>query len=171
MIHSPGSMPTGNFDEPSVPPPQRAESARSYRLPADYYSAPLAEVKPVFPAWVPWGCGSLAALVLLVMFAGGAMLSGPRMATLIDLMLSMTISEIKAMYQPDVTAAHKDAFDAEVKRMREGLRDGKVSVQKVQPFLQTMQKVIGDEKVTGAELERLTKAAREASTAAPAVNR
>ena len=164
MIHSPGSMPTGNFDAPSVPPTQRAESVRSYRLPADYYSAPLAEVKPVFPAWVPWGCGSLAALVLLVMFAGGAMLSGPRLATLIDLMLSMTIGEIKAMYQSDVTAAQKNAFDAEVKRMREGLRDGKVSVQKVQPFLQTMQKVIGDEKVTGAELERLTGAARAASS-------
>lgn len=164
MIHSPGSMPTGNFDEPSVPPMQRAHSARASRLPADYYSAPLSEVKPVFPSWVPWGCGSLAALVLLVLFAGGAMLSGPRLATLIDLTLSMTIAEMKAMYQPDVTAAQKESFDAEVKSMREGLRSGKVSVQKAQPFLQTMQKAIGDEKVTGAELEQLTGAARQASS-------
>jgi hypothetical protein len=164
-------MPTGNFDEPAVPPAERSVPARSFRLPADYYSAPLSEVKPVFPAWVPWGCGSLAALVLLVLFAGGAMLSGPRLATLIDLMLSMTIGEIKAMYQPDVTASQKDAFESEVKRMREGLRNGKVSVQKVQPFLQTMQKAIGDEKVTGAELEQLTKAARATSTPATPVSR
>jgi hypothetical protein len=167
MIHSPGSMPTGNFDEPAAPPAERADAARSFRRPADYYSAPLSEVKPVFPAWVPWGCGSLAALVLLVLFAGGAMLSGPRLATLIDLMLSMTIGEIKAMYQPDVTGAQKNAFEAEVKRMREGLRNGTVSVQKVQPFLQTMQRAIGDEKVTAAELEQLTKAAHQASLPPP----
>jgi len=164
-------MATGNFDEPGIPPAQSTASVRSFRLPADYYAAPLSEVKPVFPSWVPWGCGSLAAVVLLLMFAGGAFLSGPRLATLIDLMLSMTIGEMKAMYQPDVTTAQKDAFDAEMKRMRDGLRDGKVSVQKVQPFLQTMQKAIGDEKVSGPELEQLTKAAREASAPAPASRR
>jgi hypothetical protein len=163
-------MATGNFDEAGIPPAQRPASVRSFRLPADYYSAPLSEVKPVFPAWVPWGCGSLAAVVLLLMFAGGVFLSGPRLATLIDLMLSMTIGEMKAMYQPDVTAAQKDAFDAEMKRMREGLRDGKVSVQKVQPFLQTMQKAIGDEKVSGPELEQMTKAAREAVRAPAGAN-
>ena len=163
MIHSPGSMPSGNLDEPFVSAPQPAASPRALRVPADYYSAPLAEVKPVFPKWVPWGCGSLSLFVLLVMFAGGAMLSGPRLATLIDLVLGMTIGEMKAMYQSDVTQEQKESFDAAVKTMRERLRDGQVSVQKVQPFLQSVQKAIGDEKVTAPELEGLTKSARDAS--------
>lgn len=167
MIHSPGSMPTGNFDEPLVAPPQPLDSARAFRLPAEYYSAPLSDVKPILPAWVPWGCGSLAAVILLLMFAGGALMSGPRLAALIDIVVGMTLGEMKAMYAGDVTTALKGAFDAEVKNMREGLRDGRVSVQKVQPFLQSMQKAIGDEKVTAAELEGLTKIAREA-VAAPA---
>jgi hypothetical protein len=144
-------MPTGNLD-----------AARTFRVPADYYSAPLAEVKPVFPKWVPWGCGSLALIVLLMMFTGGAMLSGPRLAAVIDLVLGMTIGEMKAMYQPDVTEEQKQSFDAEVKTMRERLRDGKLGVQKVQPFLKALQKAIGDEKVTGAELTGLTKTAQTA---------
>ena len=27
------------------------------RLPADYYASPVSEVTPLFPRWVPLGCG------------------------------------------------------------------------------------------------------------------
>lgn len=170
MIHSPGSMPTGNFDEPVVSSPPTTEPARTLRLPAAYYSAPLSEVKPIFPAWVPWGCGSAAALFLVLMFAGSAALTGPRLASFLDFVLGISVGEMKGMYESDITEAQQEAFDAELKRMREQLRDGKITVQKVQPFLQAMQKAVGDEKVTSQELEGLTKIARESATP-PAVNR
>ena len=170
MIHSPGSMPTGNFDEPVVSTPPPIKTARSMRLPAAYYSAPLSEVKPIFPAWVPWGCGSAAALFLLLMFAGSAALTGPRLGALLDFVLNVSVGEMKGMYTSDVSRAQQDAFDAELKRMREQLRDGTISVQKVQPFLQAMQQTVGDEKVTPEELENLTKIVRESATP-PAVNR
>jgi hypothetical protein len=163
MIHSPGSMPTGNFEEPVVSSEQPPERQRSFRLPADYYSAPLSEVKPFFPAWVPWGCGSVAALVLLVMFAAGALMTDSRLAAVIDLVLGTSIAEVKRMYVADVTEPQKQAFDAAVESMREGLREGNVTVEKVQPFLQAMQKSIGDEKVTAAELKGMTDIAANAA--------
>ena len=162
MIHSPGSMPTGNFDEPAVSSTQQPDSPRSFRLPADYYSAPLSEVKPFFPAWVPWGCGSAAALVLVLMFAGGALVSGPRLAALFDLTIGMTIGEVKNMYTPEVSGEQRETFDDAVSAMREGLREGSVKMEKVQPFLQALQKAMGDDKVTPEELERLTKIATDA---------
>ena len=168
MIHSPGSMPTGNFDEPAVPPPPLTVSKRSFRLPADYYAAPLAEVRPIFPAWVPWGCGGAAALFLVILFAGGALLTGPRLAGAIDLVLGMTLGELKGMYTPQVTEDQKAAFDGAVETMREDLRQAKIGVQDVQPFLQAVQRTVGDQKVTPAEVERLTEIARKAAKPSPA---
>ena len=94
----------------------------------------------------------------------------PVSPSFLDFVLSISVGEMKGMYESDVTKAQQEAFDAELKRMREQLRDGKITVQKVQPFLQAMQKAVGDEKVTSQELEGLTKIARESATP-PAVNR
>lgn len=162
MIHSPGSMPSGNFDEPAVPATQTTVPQRSFRVPADYYSAPLAEVKPIFPAWLPWGCGAAAALFLVVLFVSGALLTGPRLNALIDLTLGMTLGELKGMYVPQITEAQKTSFDAEVKRMRQHLTASKITARDIQPFLQGVQKAIGDDKVTPAELDQLTQLAKDA---------
>lgn len=172
MIHSTGSMPTGNFDEPVTSLPRQAVPHKRFRFPAEYYSAPLSEVKPVFPQWVPWGCGGVAALFLLLLFAGGSMLTGSRLNALVDLTLGMSIGEVKGIYGGDVTAAQKTAFDAEVTAMRRNLRESKISVQNVQPFLKAMQKAVADEKVSGPEVEELTKLARDAARPKPStVNR
>jgi hypothetical protein len=157
-------MPTGNFDQevtPGTPPP----SERAFRFPAHYYSSPVSEVRPVFPRWVPLGCGSLSAVVLVVLFVAGAFITGSKLGELVDLMLGTTLGELRTMYAPDVTAAQKSSFESEVKAMREGIRARKVPVQDVQPFLKAMQGAVSDKKVTPTELERLTKAAREAASA------
>ena len=163
MIHSPGPMPTGNFDNqfsPVVPPP-----ARTFRFPADYYESPASEVRPVFPRWVPLGCGTASAVFLVLLFVVGAFLATTGLGTLIDFALGSALGDIRKMYTPDVTAPQKASFETEVKKMREGLRSNAVPVQDVQPFLKSMQHAISDKKVTPAELGDLTKAAQTAATA------
>jgi hypothetical protein len=156
-------MTTGNFTgiEPSETPSQPV-SKRSFRWPADYYAAPLAEVRPVFPKWVPYGCGTAAVAFFLLLIGAGIALSGERLKGFLDLMIGMTLGQMKPMYQPDITEMQKAAFDREVEAMREKLRTSKISVQHVQPFFQQMQKAVGDEKVTADELEKLTEAATKA---------
>ena len=158
-------MTTGNFTEiePSEVP-QRPDSTRGSRWPADYYSAPLSEVRPIFPRWVPYGCGASAAVLFLLLIAAGAALSGERVRGLLDLMMGVTLGQMKPMYQPGITDAQKTAFETEVENMREGLRAAKIPVANVQPFFQALQKSVADEKVTADELEDLTEAAKKAQT-------
>lgn len=161
MIHSSSSMPTGNFDDPAPASAAPPGTKPSLRLPAEYYTAPLSEVRPVFPKWVPWGCGTAAAIFLVILFVGGALLSGPRLGQLIDFVMGTTLGELRPMIAADVTPQQKQQFEDEVKRMREGLGNGQVAVQNVQPFLKAMQKAVSDEKVTAAELGELTAAAQK----------
>lgn len=169
MIHLTRSMPSGNLDESVTSPgPQGTvpdgTSPRSYRLPAAYYTAPVADVRPLFPKWVPIGCGTASAVILVILFAGGAIVSGPRLAQLMDYIVGTSFGELKGMYTKDVSETQKAQFDAEVNRLRDGLRTDKVSVQNLQPFLKAMQTAILDKRVTPDELDRLTKAAHDAVT-------
>ena len=168
MIHSVRLMPTGNFvdtDLPAVPPP--VAPVRTSRWPCDYYSAPLSDVRPFFPRWVPYGCGGAAALFVVLLLIAGALLSGERIKGLLDFVIGTTLGEMKSMYAADIPPAQKAEFDTEVKRMRESLREGKIGVQKVQPFFQAMQKVIADDKVDAGELRTLTDTARKAGVPGP----
>lgn len=163
MIHSVRLMPTGNFVGTDLPVPASPPLLeRSSRWPCVYYAAPLSEVRPILPHWAPFGCGGAAAILLLILLAAGALLSGERIKGVLDLMVGVTLGEMKPMYAADISTAQKEEFDAEVKRMRENLRAGKISVQKVQPFFQSMQKAVGDEKITAEEFRSLTDAARTA---------
>ena len=164
MIHCSRSMPSGNFDEPvtaSNPPPA---SPRAFRFPCEYYSSPVSEVRPIFPKWMPYGCGAASAVVIILLFVGGALLSGPYLASAMDFVVSSAAGEIRGMYAPDVTAAQKQRFDDELKQMRDALEAGRISVKNMQPFLKVMQTTIADKKVTGEELEQLTRAAARTRT-------
>lgn len=165
MIHSTPLMPSGDFGEPVAPiaGPERPKTA--FRFPAEYYCAPLAEVRPIFPKWVPVGCGTASAVILVLLFAAGALFSGPRFGELMDFVVGTSIGELRGMYARDVTPAEKQRFDAELQRMRDGVRSGKVPVRNLQPFLKEMQSAILDKSVTAEEVERLTKAAHDAQAA------
>ena len=91
MIHLTRSMPSGNFDEAATANSSPAAQPKAFRMPCEYYSAPLAEVRPIFPKWVPIGCGTASAIVLLLLFAGGAAISGPRLAQFMDFVLGMSV--------------------------------------------------------------------------------
>jgi hypothetical protein len=92
------------------------------------------------------------------------MLTGPRLAQGLDFVIGMSLGDLRGMFQ-GVSTEQKDAFEREVKAMRDGLNANRVPAAAVQPFLQAMQKAIADKKVTPEEVEQLTKAAREASRA------
>jgi hypothetical protein len=161
-------MPTGNFDEPlSAPPAPPPAPRRKFRLPSDYYCAPLSEVRPVVPKWAPYGCGIAAAVFLVLLFAAGTLLSGERFGGLLDFVIGTSLGELRSMMATSITAEDKERFENEVKEMREGLRAGKVPVARAQPFLRSMQIAIADQNVTKKELEELTKAAHEAGKPVP----
>ena len=77
-----------------------------------------------------------------------------------DLALGMSVAEMKGMYAEDVRPEQRKSLDAAVKSMREALRSGKVSVAALQPFMQEMQKSVGDGKVTVGEAKSLEETAR-----------
>lgn len=129
--------------------------------PAEYYSS--ATPPPVLPRWASYGCGAASVVVLLVVFAGGAWLSKGGFIQLLDFTFGMTLGEMRGMYAKDVTAEQKKALESEIDSMRAGLRSGKVPVKDVQPVLQSLQKAIGDEKLTAKEVESVTAAARKAA--------
>lgn len=163
-------MASGNFDEPLLPPPSAPPPpvpTRSFRLPAQYYSAPLTDVRPIFPRWVPMGCGIASAVFLLLLFIAGAVASGAGFGRVFDLVIGATLGELRPMMAADVQKSSRDHFESEVSRMREGLREGRVPITRVQPFLKSMQTAITDKTVTEQELDQLTRAATEA-TATPA---
>jgi hypothetical protein len=132
--------------------------------PGDYYSS--ATPNPVLPSWATYGCGGLAALMIVLIFAGGAYLAGGGFSDFMDLAIGMSVSEAKGMYASDVSAGQKQSLDAEIATMRKNLREGALSVQRLQPFLDTMRKVTSDSKVTGAEAATLEETAKKANSAA-----
>lgn len=154
-------MPSGNFDEPVTATPAQTEPPRAFRWPADYYSTPVSDVRPIFPRWVALGCGTAAAVFLVVLFVGGAFVA-PHLPEIADMFLGTTLGELRGMYAPDVTAPEKARFEDEVKQLREEMRANKVSLQNVQPFLKSVASTMRDKKVTAQEVEQLTKSAHDA---------
>lgn len=144
------------YEPATVPalPPQR-----TIRWPADYYSS--ATPDPVLPRWASYGCGALAVVVLLVVFIGGAYLSGGGFAQLLDLSLGMTLGDMRGMYTTEVTQAQKETLEKEIESMRAGLRANKIPTGKLQPVLRLIQKSVADRKLTPSEVDQLTAAVRK----------
>jgi len=137
---------------------------RRGRWPADYYSSATPEA--VVPSWAAYGCGGAAALVILLLFAGGSYVAGGGFVDFMDLAVGMSVSEMKGKYTPDVPAERKKSLDREIELLRKNLRDETISVQSLQPFLQTLAKTTGDDKVTAAEAAKLEEIAKKANATA-----
>jgi hypothetical protein len=141
---------------PALPPP-----SLPFRRPADYYSSPVGEARPLFPKWVTFGCGTAAIVALLVVFGLGIAISRGGMGELFNFMFASMQGEIDKIFTKDVKPADKSAFDAEMKAMRESVRQNRISVDRLQPVLRTMREVVSDERVTPAETQQLTQEIRE----------
>ena len=145
------------MDEPNLP----------FRRPADYYSTPTGETKPLFPRWVPFGCGAAAIVLLIAVFVGGVFAARGGMGQLFDFMFGSMQGEIDKMFTKDVTPAQKASFDNEMKTMRDLVRQNRLPIDRLQPLLRTMRDVTSDEHVTPAEADQLTKEMHEINTAPP----
>jgi hypothetical protein len=145
------------LDEPNLP----------FRRPADYYSTPTGDAKPLFPRWVPYGCGAAAIVLLVVVFVGGVFAARGGMGQLFDFMFGSMQGEIDKMFTKDVTPAQRAAFDNEMKTMRDAVRQNRLPIDRLQPLLRTMRDVTSDEHVTPAEADQLTKEMHEINTAPP----
>jgi hypothetical protein len=136
----------------------QTDAIRRRQWPADYYSS--ATPPPVLPSWATFGCGAASIAILLLVFAGGAWLSRGGFTDFMDMALGMSVAEMRGMYAEDVAPEQRKSLDEAVESMREALRDGKVTVAALQPFMQEMQKSVGDRKVTPAEAKALEDTAR-----------
>ena len=151
---------------PDAPPEgKHASAALPFRRPADYYSSPVGEARPLFPRWVPYGCGTASIILLLMVFALGAAFSSGALGELLEVMFATMQGEIDKMFTPDVNAAQKAAFDAEMKKMRDSIRTNRLTLDRMQPLLRTMREVASDERVTPAEAEQLTREMHEINNA------
>lgn len=145
------------MDEPNLP----------FRRPADYYSTPTGDAKPLFPRWVPYGCGTAAIVLLVVVFVGGVFAARGGMGQMFDFMFGSMQGEIDKMFTKDVTPAERAAFDNEMKTMRDAVRQNRLPIDRLQPLLRTMRDVTSDEHVTPAEADQLTKEMHQINTAPP----
>jgi hypothetical protein len=155
MIHSLGLSETS-----PVPPPKS-------RLPADYYAAPADEVRPIFPKWVPRGCGIAAAVVLVIGFAIGAVVMHVGLGKLMAYLLDMSVAEIQPMIGKDVPPAQKQALNFELGQLSKNVESNKTNLARLEPVLDELKEAMDDKKITPAEAAQLTKLAHDANTPAP----
>ncbi|HYH09324.1 MAG TPA: hypothetical protein VEK11_19920 [Thermoanaerobaculia bacterium] len=136
----------------------QTDSGRRFVWPADYYSS--ATPAPVLPRGVSYGCGLASAVVLLLIFVGGALMSSGGFTNFVDFAIGMSLGEMRKQYTSDVTAEQRKAFEDEALRLRENLRGGRVGLPAMQPFLQGISNASADRKVTAEEVRTLEQSAR-----------
>jgi hypothetical protein len=136
-------------------------SAPPARLPADYYSSSPDDVRPVFPRWVPLGCGGVSAVVLVLLFIGGAMAGRGDISAVFDWVFSQVRHELTGLYTRDVTVAQKSALDAQLAQLKQNVDAHKVKPDQLLPLLRAMSEATSDQSVTPAEVDKLTAQARE----------
>ncbi|HXH40311.1 MAG TPA: hypothetical protein VNN08_16905, partial [Thermoanaerobaculia bacterium] len=60
---------------PAAPPPPAEVDALPFRRPADYYAAAGTDLRPLFPRWVPVGCGWASLVFVVLLFVAGTFAS------------------------------------------------------------------------------------------------
>ena len=147
---------------PSAPEPP----SLPFRRPADYYAAPLSDVRPIFPRWVPFGCGTASLIVIAVLFGVGVLAGSGKGGSIFATLFGTMQDEIHGMFTKEVTAADKSLFDAEMKTLRGNLAKGKVSIDRLQPLLRAIRDASIDSKITPEEAKKLTAAAHQVNNGA-----
>ena len=137
---------------------------RQFVWPSAYYSAPTPA--SVLPGWSIYGCGALASLVLVMVFAGGAWLSAGGFIQFMDLAIGMSVAEMKGMYAADVPASQKESLAREIDAMRKNVSEGRLALPRLKSFFESLNKAISDKKVTNAEAATLERAARQVNASA-----
>ena len=132
---------------------------RTVVWPADYYSG--ASRPPVLPQWATFGCGAVAVLILVLVFMGGAFFF-----EIMKFAIGMSVSEMKGLYAPDVSATAKKSLDAELDKMVKHLNAEEVTIVSLQPFLKSMREVTSDRKIDAKEAATLEAMVKKINAAA-----
>jgi len=154
------------LDEFPTPAPQ--PQSLPFRLPAEYYSAPASEVVPLFPRWVPFGCGTAALVFLLLLFTAGSKAGSAAFTRFLDFAIANVETTCNRMFASDVTPALRAEFNSEIKQLRQNIQTNRAHLVKLQPILSEFQTDIPDKLVNAEETERLLKLIREANRDAAA---
>lgn len=141
------------------PPPEPAADPLPFRRPADYYSTPGSTLRPLFPKWVPVGCGWAALAFVVLLFVAGAF--APKSGTALEWVFGKMESDMTPHFTKNVTAAQKAAFATEMKTLRASAKAGKLKLDKTQNFLKLATEVDSDEKIDPAETDKLIAAVRD----------
>ena len=150
------------YETPSPPP------TRGLRLPAEYYSLPPGDIKPLFPRGLRIGCGVASAVFIVGLFAAGGWLSGGGAGRALAWMLGAIQADLGGMYDKEVTRSQQAALDAELLRLQGNVERGRLPITKVQTVLGILRSAISDRRLTRAEVDQITKTAHDANaTAAP----
>ena len=144
---------------PPEPPPAPAPHSLPFQRPADYYSTPESRLRPIFPRWVPIGCGWAALVFVVLLFVGGAF--APRSGSILDMLFGKIQDDLVQHFSKDVTAAQRTSFDFEMHAMRASAKNGKLKLDRTQKFLRLATEVDGDEKIDQREADKLIAAAHD----------
>jgi len=145
--------------QPAALPPEPVADPLPFRGPADYYAAPAKDLRPLFPRWVPIGCGWASVAFVILLFAAGAL--APKSGSALDWLFGKINDDITAHLQRDVTPAQKAALAAEMKTLRASANAGRLKLEKTQSFLKLVTEVDGDEKIDHADADKLIAAMRD----------
>jgi hypothetical protein len=130
-----------------------------FQRPADYYSDSASRLRPLFPRWVPLGCGWISLVFVVLLFAAGAF--APRSGAILDWVFGKLEEDLFRSFSGDVTIAQRRDFAMEMQTMRLAARDGKLKLESTQKFLKVATDVDGDDKVDHAEADKLIAAVRD----------
>ena len=150
-----------NFTAPpaEAPPPEPAADALPFRRPADYYATPGSTLRPLFPKWVPIGCGWAALAFVILIFVAGAL--APKSGTALEWVFGKIESDMTPHFAKNVTPAQRAEFAMQMKTIRASAKAGKLKLDKTQNFLKLATDVDADEKIDPAEMDKLIAALRD----------
>jgi hypothetical protein len=125
-----------------------------FTFPAEYYEAPVT-ARPLFPRWVPLGCGWASVVLLLAAFIGGAVIMNFGVGKLMAMLVDTSHGEMKPMYATDVTPAKRAQVDAAIDQISHDLATDKLAYGRLEPLLTVMRDAMGDKRITNAEADQL----------------
>jgi hypothetical protein len=144
---------------PLAPPTEPAGGALPFRRPADYYSTPGSNLRPLFPKWVPIGCGWASLIFVVLLFIAGTL--APKSGSALEWLFAKMQTDMTPHFTKDVTPAQKAAFAAGMKTLRASAKAGKLKLDKTQTFLKLATDVDSDEKIDPVEADKLIAAVRD----------
>lgn len=142
-----------------VEPPAAPAAPLPFRRPADYYAMPDSRLRPLFPRWVPLGCGWASLVFVIALFIAGGFAA--RSGSILDLLFGKIQDDLAQHFSPDVTPAQRATFAAEMQTMRASARKGRLKLDRTQNFLRLATDLDSDEKVDHAEVDKLIAAAHD----------